>query len=269
LPVWAGILLLVIATVFVPGEQWTQTYEPPFTFSLGPLAIALPLQMYTFGAWGNILRIDGIDFFEYTQQSIWSTEIWWLLWFLGITLLVLLLANITVSMFDWSRARLSRSSREPLQPITGFYLLGFIIFVVSLAFLGDLYDRYALGFLPFLLVFVVRGTASWGRLAWRCALLGLSIIAVTSLLLKADQIDHDNARWQAAQWLQARTGGLHAGYDWDNWIGSRNDAYQISDILAPDMREEHRFPYLSRLSGFTVRYVTAQSRVDAPPLKNP
>lgn len=268
-PAWAAIIVLVIARVFVPGEGWTQIYEPPFRAQFGPLSVDMPLQLYTFGVWGNIIRIDGIDFFEYRQQAIWPADAWWALWTLAMGLLVLMLAKMTGSLFDWLRVRIRRAPRPPLQPITCLYLLGLMTFMVSLGLLGDLYDRYALGFLPFLLIFVARGSAGWGKLAWRYALVALVVFGGVSLLLKADAIDHDNARWQAAQWVQARTGGLHAGYDWDNWVGGRNDTYEISDLPAPDMREEHRFPYFSRLAGFTTRYVIAQSHSSAPPLPNP
>ena len=81
------------------------------------------------------------------------------------------------------------------------YLLGGMIFLISVLFLGDAYDRYMFHFLPFLLLFVVRGAASWTRRGWAYSLVALALIASFTVLAKADNIDQNNARWTAAQWL--------------------------------------------------------------------
>src|SRR5207249_3425007 len=145
--------------------------------------------------------------------------------------------------------------------LAGFYLVGAITFVVSLAFLGDLFDRYTLGFLPFVILFVVRGSPEWGRWAWRYSIAALVLLAVFSLALKADFVGHNNARWEAGTWLALRAPyPIHMGFDWDNWMGGyRRAVYEVTDLGIKDYRLERRFPYLSRLSGFAKRYVFAES----------
>src|SRR5205823_5569400 len=129
----------------------------------------------------------------------------------------------------------------------GVYGIGALTFAVSLAFPGDLFDRYILAFIPFLILFVVRGAAGWGRIAWAYSLSALAVLAVWAILLKADQIDHDNARWQAGSWWAEQVGGAHVGFDWDNWTGRVSDAYEVADVPIDGWRIEARFPYLSRL----------------------
>jgi Dolichyl-phosphate-mannose-protein mannosyltransferase len=153
-----------------------------------------------------------------------------------------------------------------LSPITGFYLVGGGIFVVSLGLLADLYDRYTLGFLPFVFLFLVRASPKWGRLGWGYAIVALLVLSSFTLAAKADFIDHNNARWQAGRWLQARVPvPVQVGFDWNNWYGFSNLVYQVSDIHIEGYRTDHRFPYFSRLAGFTTRYVLAESRLDAQP----
>jgi hypothetical protein len=164
-----------------------------------------------------------------------------------------------------------RRGRSALSPPAALYMVGGITFVVSLAFLSSFYDRYALGFLPFVILFMVRGSATWGRIAWGYSIAALVLLAAFSLALQADAVDHDNARWEAGNWLALRAPyPIHVGYDWDNWMGGyRRAVYEVTDIHIQDYRTERRFPYLSRLSGFTTRYVLAESRKDTPELKEP
>jgi hypothetical protein len=123
-----------------------------------------------------------------------------------------------------------------------------------------------LAFLPFVLIFVVRGSGQWGRLAWTYSIAALMILASFTLLAKADQVDHDNARWQAAQWFSAGAGAVHAGFDWDHWMGQFSDVRQVTDIAIDGFRTERQFPYTCRLCGLATRYVLAQSRADQPPV---
>ena len=37
---------------------------------------SLPQDTYSFAGWGNIVRFDGLDFFEYQQEQIWTPEVW-------------------------------------------------------------------------------------------------------------------------------------------------------------------------------------------------
>jgi hypothetical protein len=269
---WWLVLLLGTGVIWgmyaveLPNELWVQMYEPPFTVQLGPVAVTFPQAAFTFGGIGNIVRVGGIDFFEYHQQPVLSTQVWRGLWALGVGLGILLLASMAGSLYDWLR---SIRRGGGLSPKVAFYLLGAMTFVVSAALLGDVYDRYMFHFLPFVILYVVSGSVRWSRAAWAYSLAALMLIASFSLLAKADHIDHAAARWQAAQWVYARTAGLRAGYDWDNWVGSRNDAYQIADVPLDGYRVDRRFPYFSRLGGFTTRYVLAQSRLDVPPLPSP
>jgi hypothetical protein len=154
---------------------------------------------------------------------------------------------------------------EPVA-LAGTYLAGALIGGVSLAFLAELYDRYLIGFLPFLILFVVRSSAGWGRRAWAVAWAGLVAWAGFSLLLKADAIDHDNARWAAGRWLYAQVQPIHLGYDWDHVHGKGDGRYEVADTPREGFRVEARFPYASRLGGFSTREVLALVRADQPPL---
>ncbi len=263
--VWTLVVIWGLLNLDLPDEQLVETPYPPFTLQIGPISVGLSSEMYTFGDWGNIVRTDGIDFFEYQQQPIWSPETWRALWAPGLGLGIVLLARLTSSLRDWLKARIEH---VPLSPLVGFYLVGISTVVVSLAFPASLFDRYVLAFLPFVILFVVRGSPNWGRVAWTYSIVTFVLIAAFTLLAKADAVEHDNARWQAAQWLAARVGRLHGGYDWDNWMGGRNDAYPIADVQLPGYRVERRFPYTSRLSGFDTRYVLAQARADVPPISS-
>jgi hypothetical protein len=286
---WAVVMIALILNVDLPTEGWIASSEQPFLFQAGPLAVTIPPETYTFGTVGNIIRMGGIDFFQYHQEQIWTPEVWRVLWGLGVLATVFLLAKLTSDLWDgakqlriadlfaslrasfgfWTRSQSTihkPQSASPINPVVACYLLGLLIFGISLGLTGDLFDRYTLAFLPFVILFVVRGAAEWGRWAWGYSVVALVLLAGFTLLAKADQVDHDNARWQAAQWLAARAGPIHAGFDWNNWVGSVNEAYQISDVPLPSFRVEHQFPYTSRLAGFTTRTVLAESRADVPPL---
>ena len=272
LPRWgwiAGWLLFSVVALYaadLPSETWLTITEPPFTAQFGPVALDLPQEVYTFGTLGNIIRVEGINFFEYAQAPIWTPEAWRALWVAGFVLAVVLLAKFSSDLVAWLR---TRPWREPLPPALAFYGLGALIFVVSLAFPGDLYDRYILGFLPFAILAVVHGAARWGRRAWAMAGGGLAVLALFTVLLQADATDHDNARWQAGQWMFSRVHGGHAGYDWDNWVGYSVAEYQVTDLPINGYRTEMRFPYTSRLSGGEPRTVLVQTRADLPPLPAP
>jgi hypothetical protein len=137
-----------------------------------------------------------------------------------------------------------------------FYLLGAITFVVSLAFPGDLFDRYLLAYIPFLIVFVVRTSGEWGRAAWTYSLLALTLLATFTVL----------AIWQAATWMEQRTGQVRAGWNWTHLGHNDSESYLVDDVIADGFRLERDFPYTCRLCGFTTRDVLAQSRADMPPL---
>ncbi len=262
-PAWLVVVIWGMYALDLPNETWLPPTEAPFFAQIGSLSVQFPFEVYTFGIYGNILRVGGIDFFEYDQQAIWSPEAWHLVWLVGVGLGVLLLAKMTAVLFPWFKAK---AQGEPLKPLSAFYLLGFLTFVASVALPGAFFDRYGLGFLPFLILFVVRGSKSWSKWAWRYSVAAFALLALFSVLLKADSVSHDNARWQAGQWVYQRSGGLHGGYDWDNWVGGRNDAYQIADKPLDGYRIEKTFPYTSLLSGFATRYVYAQTHSDLPPL---
>src|SRR5205085_9664229 len=71
---WCALIFWLAFNLDLPGEKWIETYEPQFTASFGPLALDFPKQPFTFGHVGNIVRVGGIDFFEYRQESIWTPE---------------------------------------------------------------------------------------------------------------------------------------------------------------------------------------------------
>ncbi len=262
----AVVLIWGMYAVDLPTETLVQISEPPFTAHLGPFSFDHPQEMWTFGAWGNTIRVTGLDFFEYKQEPIWTQEVWRALWALGALLAVILLAKIVDGLLDWLK---ELKQGTPLSPRLPLYLLGIMIFVISMAFPADLFDRYILGFLPFVIIFMVRGSMQWGRAAWTYSIAALVLISLFATLAKADQINHDNARWQAGRWMQTRIGAVHVGFDWDQWTGGSSDTYQVADLPLDGFRTEQFFPYTCRLCGFTTRYVLAQSRADMPPLPQP
>lgn len=282
LSAWAAIILprrrwwlvalwamLVAGAAWIAGSLshiWIANTQSPFTFRLGPLALDFPQQTYPFGSEGSILREGGIDFFQYRQAPIWSPEAWHLLFLLGLILGIILLAKITDSLIDWLR---EWWQGRPLSPLGGVYLAGLATFGVTLALGGDFYDRYLLGFVAFVILFVVRGATGWSRRAWAYTLVVFALWAGFSVLLKADSIDHDNARWQAGHWLAARAEPVQMGFDWNNVNPAGNGTYEITDVPIAGFRTEAQFPYTSRLSGFSTRYVLAQARADLPPLPPP
>jgi len=267
-PLWGLVFLLGMPLVDLPTEKWIAVDQPTFTARLGPLSYDLPDEPFSFAAVGNIIQLDGIDFdeFAYPQQPVWSMEAWRALFMFGVLLSVLLWAGMTSRFRGWLR---SLRRRPSLSPLAGVYLFGALMFVVSLAFPGDLFDRYTLGFVPFFILFVVRGSSEWGRRAWIYSLAALAIVGVFSVLANADYMDHNSTRWRAAHWMEARVGAVGAGWNWDHWGHQDSDTYRILDIPIDGFRTERQFPYTCRLCGFTTRYVLAQSRADMPPLPNP
>jgi hypothetical protein len=262
-PLWGAGLVWLNHVVDLPGEMWIAVFEPPFTARLGPFGYDLPQETFTFAAAGNILRVGGIDFFEYTQERIWTPEAWRALYMLGLGLAALLLAEMSSRLWDWRRGPRRAGS---LSLLVAVYALGALLLVVSLAFPGDLFDRYVLSFVPFVILFVVAGAARWGRRAWGYTLVAFLLLATFSVLAKADHVDHANARWQAGRWMQARVGQVHVGFDWNNWMGGGSPVYQVADVPLDGFRIEQQFPYQCRLCGFTTRYVLAQAQADQPPL---
>lgn len=254
---WGALLAAGWLFAGAQTETLIGTTGPPAPVVWGPLRLIPPEQIYPFTGFGNLLRTDGIDFFGYQQAALGPPELWTALCVLGTILGAGLLAALSASLGAWI-AGLRR--RVLTVPLTGVYLVGLAIGGVSLAFLAELYDRYLVGFLPFVILFVVRGAAHWSRRAWSYALVALFLVATSGVLLQADAVDHDNARWQAATWLVARGGLVHMGYDWDSIYATGDGSYTVADGHVAGYSELARFPYLSRLTGFTTRYVIAQGR---------
>ena len=262
-PACLAVMVGAMYLLDLPSEQWIPVTEQPYVAGIGPVQITFPQETFTFGTRGSILRVGGIDFFQYRQEPIWSPALWRGLWVVGVMLAALLLAKIISSAYDWTRGLVKR---ETISPVVALYGLGFAIFLVSIAYPNEYFDRYLLGFLPFLLLFVIRGSKEWGKVAWAYSIAALVALASFSLLLKADHISHANARWQAAEWLAARAPGVQGGFDWDNWTKRVNLDYHISDIRHDGFRVERRFQYQSLLSGGQTRYVLAEVRNNIPPL---
>ena len=252
----------------LPSEQWIAVFEPPFTARLGPLSYDLPQEPFSFAAEGNIVKLDGIDFdeFGYAQERIWTMEAWRAIYMGGVALVMLLGAALISALWDWGRGI---RQTWTLTPLAAVYALGAAVFVVSLAFPGDLFDRYTLAFVPFLLLFLMRGAAGWGRGAWGYSLLALALLATFSLLAKADHMDQNNARWAAGRWMEARVGAVQVGWNWNQWGHASSEGYHVTGIHQEGWRVEQEFPYTSRLSGWTTRIVWAESRPDMPPLPSP
>jgi hypothetical protein len=267
-PLWAVALIAILYVTDTPDQVWIAMDEPPFVAHLGPFAYSFPQQPFSFAVYGDIVHLEGFNFAVdgYTQARIWSMETWRMIWLVGAGLGALLLAHMSSALWDWLGAL---RARRPLAPLLGVYLLGAGIFVVSLAFPGDLFDRYALAFVPFVILFVVRGASGWGRRAWAYSLVAAGLVVGFSLLAQADYMEHMTVRWQAAQWMQARVGAVQVGFDWDHWGGAPSEGYRVNDVPDPGYRVEQTFPYTSRLSGFERRTVLAESRADMPPLPSP
>jgi hypothetical protein len=239
--------------------------EPPFTMRIGSLAIDLPQDEYTFGLWGSVVRPVGLDFdeFSYTQQPVWSPEAWRLLWGVSVVFAALL---ITSAIDRIILPRWRRGQRVTLPPALAFYLVGAGVFLVTTAYVGDIFLRYALGLMPFFIFFVVSRSQLWGRIAWRIASAALAVLIAFTLCALADNVEHNNTRWEAGRWMEQRTGAVRVGWNWDHSGHVDSETYAVSDVPIEGFRIERAFPYTSRLSGFTTRYVLAQSRVDMPPL---
>ncbi len=266
--VWLWLLLLpalmVLATL--PGGNWIPVDTPSLTLVLGPLTIPLPQPLFVFGTVGNILRVGGLDFYQYDQEPIWTPQVWWVLWVIGMLLGGLLVAKLCDGLLDWVQS-LRQTPRAPLTPLAALYILGFLLFGSAVAFAGQFSDRLLLTFLPFVILFVVRGAREWGDLGWVYSLAALLVLTVFSGLLKTDQIAHDNARWEAAAWVQARTGGVQMGWDWDHWVqGGIIKSYQVGDLPATGFRADYSVPYTSLLSGNKTRQVLGQAETHLPPL---
>ena len=92
------------------------------------------------------------------------------------------------------------------------------------------------------------------------------MLVAFSVLAQADNVEHNNTRWEAGRWMEARTGAVRVGWNWDHWGHQDSETYAVSDVPIDGFRVDRVFPYTSRLSGFTTRYVLAQSRADMPPL---
>ena len=264
-------LLPLAAGIMIAGLLWANTITvsrievaiPPAPLTLGPWTLDLPPQVFTFGGYGNLLRVEGIDFFEYHQQPIWTPTVWSVLYLLALIPAVALVAKMADALLDCLRDRVRR---RPLSPAVGLYAVGLGIFVIYMAATGDYFDRYLVSFLPFVTLFIARSTAEWGRRAWAVSLAGLTGLAGFSLLLHADFADHDTARWQAGDWMLARVPLVQNGYDWAGVHGYGNGVYEVSDVPLDGFRIERTFPYTSRLSGFAPRLVYALARNDTPPL---
>jgi 4-amino-4-deoxy-L-arabinose transferase-like glycosyltransferase len=264
-PVCVVLILAGAHAIESTGEVWIAARHPPFTARLGPVNATLPNQAFSFGAEGNIVTVNALDFvvLGYVQQPVWTMEAWRGIFLLGAALAGGLLAAITWALLDWGR---SRPFRRPPEPAAALYLLGGLIFVASVAFPGDLFDRYVLGFLPFLILFVARNSNAWSTLGWTYSVAGLAVVGMFTLLAKADHMEHMNARWTAARWMESRVGGVQVGFDWEHWGGTTSDAYRVGDAPRDGFRTEQTFSYLCRLCGRSPREVFAQSRSDAPPL---
>lgn len=249
-------------------EASAQQVEPPFIAQIGPLSFPLPQQTFTFGLLGSLFRLNGIDFeeFYYPQEKVWTPEAWRAIWVVGVVLGALLMAKMASGFLYWLRS-LWRTKGAALSPLTAFYVTGLAIAIASIAFPGDTYPRYVLGYVPFAIIFVLRGAKEWGRLAWGYSIAALVVLATFSLLARADYAEHMRVRYDAALWMEARTGEVRAGWNWNKWGHPDSQIYVVSDLPEPGFRVEKSLPYTCRLCGFTTRYVLAQARADLPPTR--
>ena len=243
-PAWLIALVWSMYNLTFEPEMTVQQVEPPFTAQIGPWAFPLPQQTFTFGLIGSLFRLNGVDFeeFYYTQQKVWSEEAWRAIWALGVLLGALLMAKLTSGLFDWARTLGRRNWARALTPVTAFYFVGALMAFVSIAMPGDTFPRYALGYTPFVILFMMRGAKRWGRAAWAYSLVALALVGGFGVLGRADYADHMQARYDAALWMEARTGQVRAGWNWNHWGHADSDTYLIGDLLADNFRVERRFP---------------------------
>lgn len=266
---WLAIIVWSMYNLTLLPETGTWQVEPPFTAQIGPLSFPLPQETFTFGVVGSLFRLNGIDFEEYyyPQQKVWTEEAWRAIWVLGVVLGAVLMAKVTSGIFDWLRTIWRKERSEALSPVTAFYFVGAIMAFVSIAFPGDPFPRYALGYTPFVILFMVRGAKQWGRVAWGYSIVALALLAAFSVLARADYADHMKVRYYAAMWMEARTGQVRAGWNWNHWGHPDSETYVVSDILeGQNFGVVKLFPYTCRLCGFSTRYVLAQARLDMPPV---
>src|SRR5690349_15403647 len=166
------------------------------------------------------------------------------------------------------------------------YLLGFTLGVITLVVSPFVFDRYLLPLLPIVSLEALRrrsltpspvqpgeparnSGSTWSQWAL------LAPVAVFSVLVMRDYMDHSALRWQAASELVARGADpakIDAGYEWSGMYlygqyeqyirqtgdrksvptppeGPKNPDYVISDMAVEGYKEISRMPYSVWLTG--------------------
>jgi hypothetical protein len=162
-----------------------------------------------------------------------------------------------------------------------FVYLGGALVGLAGVFGVQLYDRYLLPLLPFLVIWLLRRCAGFGRVAWVGAIALLLAVGGFSILAQADFADRAVAHWTAGNMLLARGirySDLTGGYEWNGMhyyddLGNRRPdsrdfhpgqladlPYMLSDTPHKGYHEVGRIPYFSRLGGFTWRTVLMLGR---------
>ncbi len=224
-----------------------------------PILVADPLSVN-----GSLLGRDGFTFARYVAPPVLTDAGWNGLLLLGGGLGVLLLAQLTADGLEWWPRFVA--DRRQTGPVIFIYILGLLIFIVTYAFNGLSFDRYILGYLPLLLIFLLRGGAGWGRWAWGYLLAGLLLLGIGGVLMQADYADHNTARFAAADWLLAQgvaPRDIWLDSEWARWYqlgGEGGQQYLIREYGHDRYHLVKSFPYFSRLGGFSNRAVEVWQR---------
>lgn len=237
----------------------------------------------TFDVPGNVITRHGFDFFLYYSPTIITDGFWDALFIIGLALGLLLLARLSDALVDglssWLPLRITKgrlqkpgeptvalapaipSQRQPLPAVAFIYLFGLLTALATFAFTGSIVDRYLLPIVPIMIIFVLRGSAEWSRLAWGYVVAGAIFLALASVLLQADYNDRAAVRWQAGQSLLAagvQPTDVAAGFEWLDWYNIPYKADNRYIVIERPLSGYHllrSYPYYTRLGGFTTRYV--------------
>jgi len=198
-----------------------------------------------------------------------------LIWGIISLLMIILTAWLVVGVIPRA-ITLFKSLRSRPAPVghQGFIYILALLMGLATIFGIQIYDRYFLSVLPFLLAALLRQLPRRDSPAMVLVLGTLLLVAGFSLLAQADYADRSTARWTAATHL-LDTGvhyfDLSAGYEWngmhyysevgqrlpDNRLfapGQPRDLdYTVDESLVPDYHVIGTTPYFCRLCGFTWR----------------
>ncbi len=218
---------------------------------------------------------------DYAPPELDSSPIWWL----GALLVAWLLAGLSERLAIWLHTFLPRRQRELKDFI---YLTATILLLGTFAVNQVIYVRYLLPLLPFLIIALLPPLQEWsGRELALCGLL-VGLVGTYAVADHLDTYDYYTVHWQADEDVIAQGVNydkLDGGFAWNGYhlyeeslrrvdvstlgLGefAPNRLIDREYTLSPTpLRGYHlvrQYPYYSRLTGFTTRYILVLQR-DAP-----